>query len=171
MLSVLGPKHIHKYMDTIIQESEDLVSRFIESTEKEGATNPFKHLELNSLNVVFSAAYGRKFDSVDDQEFIQLSTMIEKSMKFAGLENDLANFLPIISIVDYFAGSQVKQKNFIKYERDPVYRNLIKEARASKVPNVVKSLKENGFNLTEDQTLVFTSKFIFLRDNFYGNFD
>lgn len=160
MLSILGPKHIEKYMDSIIEESENLVSRFIETTEKEGAANPFKHLELNSLNVVFSAAFGRKFDSVHDKEFINLSTMIETSMKFAGLENDLANFLPVVSIIDYFAGTQAKQMSFIKNERDPAYRKLIAEARTSKNPNVIKSLKENGFNLSEDETLVFTSKFV-----------
>ncbi|KAG2196313.1 hypothetical protein INT47_009308 [Mucor saturninus] len=157
MLSVLGPKHIEKYMDSIIEESENLVTRFIETTEKEGATDPFKHLELNSLNVVFSATFGRKFDSVHDKEFINLSTMIETSMKFAGLENDLANFLPVVSVIDYFAGTQAKQKSFIKNRRNPVYRKLIEEARASTSPNVIKSLKENGFNLSEDDTLVFTS--------------
>jgi hypothetical protein len=158
-LSVLAPKQIEKYMDSIHKESSDLVDRLIESTGKEGSTNPIKALELNSMNVIFSASFGRKFDTLDDPEFIELSDIAETSLKYAGTENDLANFLPIISIFDYFAGTQVKLKKFIKTRRDPIYRNLIKEASERDGQNLIKSLDEDGFNLTADEKLVFMCKY------------
>lgn len=159
-LSVLAPKQIEKYMDSIQKEATDLVSRLIETTEKEGSADPFKFLELNSMNVIFSVCFGRKFDSATDPEFHKISTMIETSMKFAGLDNDLASFLPAISIIDYFAGKQATQRKFLKNEFHPTFVNIIKEARISEGPNVVKSLVENGFTLSEEDTVVFMSKII-----------
>lgn len=147
-------------MKSIEQESYDLVSRLIESSETEGGTDPLKYLELNSMNVMFLACFGRKFNDIKDPEFVRLSTMIEQSMKYAGIENDLANFLPILSIVDYFAGSQATQKKFIKTQRDPIYRQLVEEALTREGPNVVKSLAENGYDFTEDEKIVLTCKHV-----------
>jgi GTP-binding protein EngB required for normal cell division len=147
-------------MGSIHKESQDLVSRLIESSQKEGATNPLKYFELNSMNVISLACFGRKFDAVDDPEFIDLSDMVETSIKYAGIENDLANFLPLVSVFDYFAGTQVKMKRFIKKHRDPMYLRLIKEAKVREGPNVVKSLKANGFDFTDDENIVFICKFI-----------
>jgi hypothetical protein len=52
----------------------------------------------------------------------------------------LASFLPFLSVVDYFAGSQVKMKRFIKTKRDPVFKRILKEEMLRKDFNVVKSL-------------------------------
>lgn len=147
-------------MKSIEQESYDLVSRLIESSETEGGTDPLKYLELNSMNVMFLACFGRKFNDIKDPEFVRLSSMIEQSMKYAGIENDLANFLPILSIVDYFAGSQATQKKFIKTQRDPVYRQLVEEALTREGPNVFKSLAENGLDFTEDEKIVLACKHV-----------
>jgi hypothetical protein len=84
--------------------------------------------------------------------------MTETSEKYSALKNYMARFLPIISIVDYFAGTQIKMKKFIKNERNPIYTKLIKKARASEGVNIVKSLVENGFNVSEEETLVFVGK-------------
>ncbi|GAA5812331.1 hypothetical protein MFLAVUS_005782 [Mucor flavus] len=144
VLSVLAPKQIEKYMDSIHKESRDLVSGLMQSTKDEGEVNPFKFLELNSMNVILTAAFGKRFDSVQDPEFYKIATMIETGMKYGGLENDLPNFLPVISIFDYMAGTQFKQRNYLKYERDPIYIKLIKEATTRDGPNVIKSLVENA---------------------------
>lgn len=112
------------------------------------------------MNVIFMAGFGRRFESVNDPEFVKLSEMVEYGMKLAGLENDLANFLPIISIVDYFAGTQLKMKQFVKTKRDPVYKQLIEEAATREGPNLVKSLAEDGFDLSDDEKIVFMCMYI-----------
>jgi hypothetical protein len=81
-------------------------------------------------------------------------------MKLASLSNDLPSFLPALSIVDYFVGTQVKMKNFIYNERNPVYKKLIKEAFQKEGPNVIKSLGETGFEMSEDDMIVFMCKFL-----------
>lgn len=80
-------------------------------------------------------------------------------MELASLDNDLPNFLPALSVVDYFIGTQVKMKNFTNNERNPVYRELIKEAFNKEGPNVIKSLGENGFVMDEEEMLVFMCKY------------
>jgi hypothetical protein len=102
----------------------------------------------------------KKCESVDDNEFIKLSDLVETGIKYASIENDLENFLPIVSIFDYFTGTQVKMKRFIKKHSDPMYLRLIKEAEVREGPNVVKSLKANGFDFTDDENIVFICKFI-----------
>lgn len=159
-LSVLAPKQIENYMDSIHREARDAVTGLMECTEKEGCTNPLKYFELSALNVVFTAAFGRRFESVNDPEFVDMSEMIEVIIKYGGIENDLANFLPFMTVVDYLTDSMAKMKSFISDQRDPVYRKLIEEAEHRDGPNVVKSLKENGFEFTDDETLVFMSDLI-----------
>lgn len=143
-------------MKSIKQESYDLVSRFIESSETEGSTDPLKYLELNSMNVMFMACFGRKFNDIEDPEFNHLTSIIEKNMRYAAVENDLGNFFPKLSFVNKFVGTHAEQEKYIKTERDPLYRRFVREALAREGPNVVKSLEENGYNFTEDDKLVLT---------------
>lgn len=110
------------------------------------------------MNVMCNSTFGRSFDSIRDPEFVKLTHIVDVTMNHCALENDLTNFLPILSVYDYFFGNQSEQKSFIKNERNPFFRQLVKEAQQAEVPNVVKSLVEDGFVLTDDETMVFTSK-------------
>ncbi|RCI06239.1 cytochrome P450 2 sub U member 1 [Rhizopus stolonifer] len=159
-LSVLAPKQMDNFLDNIKKESADFVHRLIEATEKEGNVNPLKFLELNTMNVIFQACFGRRFDSVDDPEFSKLAHMVETSMKYAGLEEDLPSFLPILSLFNYFSNKTSKWKNFINNERNPIYIKLIEEALKKEEPNVVKSLDENGFPMSMEEKIVFMSDLI-----------
>lgn len=149
---------VDNYMGSIREESVKLISRLLEESKAEGGVNPLKSLELNSLNVIYSAVFGRKYDSVDDPEFIAISRNIEKGIKLAGVENDLATFLPALSFVDYLAGSQVKMREYLEKERGPMMRKLVKEASERDGPNVIKSLQEGTFNFTEDEVMILASK-------------
>lgn len=73
-------------MNGIVKESENLVSRLREVTKLEGGVNSFDYLKLFSLNIIFSTYFGRKFDDLDDLEFIRLTKLTEDSMKHLGLE-------------------------------------------------------------------------------------
>lgn len=76
-LSVLAPKMIEQnYMDSIRKESVDFINRLISTTETKGSADPLKYLELFTLNVIFNAGFGRRFDSVDDSEFRSLAHMV-----------------------------------------------------------------------------------------------
>lgn len=158
VLSVLAPKQIEKYMDSIHEKADTLVSQLIESSEKDQGITPRMHLELYSLKVIAGACFGKKFESIHDPQFEELAELIEASLKYAGLENDLPNFLPAFAIFDYFAGTQRKMGKFIKTRRDPMCKELIEFALQQEGPNVVKSFMENGFDLLEEDLVVMMCK-------------
>ncbi|RCH93775.1 cytochrome P450 1 sub A member 2, partial [Rhizopus stolonifer] len=148
------------FAPNIKEESTNLVTRLIEATEKYGSVDPLKNLELNAMNVILEATFGKRFKSVDDPEFRKLSEIVELSMKYAGLENDLSNFLPIISFVDNYTGRQYKWRKFMTTERNPAYEELIKQAMLKDSPNLMNALEENGYPMTMDEKIVFASDMV-----------
>ncbi|KAI8090424.1 cytochrome P450 [Thamnidium elegans] len=159
-LTVLAPKHIEKYIWTIQQEAKDLVTRLILSTESEGSVEPSQFLKLFALNVIFKIVCGKRFDSPTHPDYIQFQKIVEHNIKNGAWERDLSNFVPIFSVYDYFFGTLADQKSFITIERDPFFRRIIKDAAVTEGPNVIKSLVEDEFNLSDDETLVLTSDLI-----------
>ena len=145
-------------MGSIKQEAIDLVTRLLESTAKAGFTEPIKYLELNSINVVFQSCFGRKFDSIDDPEFLHAVDLVERTMFYAAPQQDVAVFLPVMKLFKVFGTSDAKMESFILNERDPEYKRYIAEAEECKEPNIVKSLKETGYNFTEDGRLALMGK-------------
>jgi hypothetical protein len=155
--SALSPKLVDtEYMKLIEEEATKLVDRLIAYSEAENGVNPNKHLHLNSLNIVFTVGFGKRYTCIEDPQFSHLSECIERTMLLGSLENDLANFIPAYSIVDYFAGSETIMRNFIENERNPIYRELMKEGLKKESPNVVKSLEE--FDITANEKLVIMCK-------------
>lgn len=157
-MSVLGPKQVEKYMDLIQQQAGDLVLRMLDSSQKEDGINPHYYFSMYSLNVISSVCMGKQFDSVNDPAFIQLVDTLADAMKFAGLENDLPNFLPAISFIDYFTGIKGKMRDFIKHKRDPISTEFVREAYVSSRPNMIKSFKENGYDIPEEDMIVLLCK-------------
>lgn len=143
-------------MEPIKAEAVALADRFIRYSKVENGVNPTKHLHLNSINIIFMAGFGKNFSSIEDPDFATISAVTEKAMGLAGMEHDLPNFLPIMTIVDYCSGKHAMMKNFIDNVRNPVYRELIREALERDGPNLVKSLGE--FNFTDDEKLVIMCK-------------
>lgn len=155
--SALSPKLIDtKYRGLVEEEATKLVDRLIAYSKAENGVDPNKHLHLNSLNIVFSIGFGKRYENIEDPEFSHVSECIVRSIMLGSLENDLASFIPAYFIVDYFSGSETVMRNFIENERNPRYRALMAEGLTREGPNVVKSLEE--FNITADEKLVIMCK-------------
>lgn len=154
VLSVIAPKNVDNiFIDMIKVETTALVERLITSSAaSKGGVDSFKHLHLNSMNIVFSSAFGKQYKGIDDPEFDELSDVINELISLGSLESDLANFLPIFSLLDYFLGKRAYIMDFFDNKRNPLYRNLIREASNKEGNNLVKLLDE--FELTEDDKLV-----------------
>lgn len=148
------PTNLEQYMDAIQHESRKLVHRLITSTISNGFTDPHRDLELYALNIITTICFGKQFESVGDPEFVVLTDAIEASMKLAGVENDLSNFLPILQVVDYLSGTRQKMKKFLAEKRDPLISSYIKEAQISSQPNMAKLLNEKEFNITMEEKVV-----------------
>ncbi|KAI7879545.1 cytochrome P450 [Mucor mucedo] len=158
VLSIIAPKVVDKnYIKPIQSEAAALVDRLIAYSKKENGVDPTVHLHLNSMNTICRAAFGKHY-SFDDPEFKTMSHVTERSMTLAAMEQDLPNFLPIMTVVDYLSGKHAMMKDFINNERNPLYRKLIAEALETPGPNFVKSL--DAFNFTEEERLVITADLI-----------
>lgn len=154
----MGPKQIEKYIPLINQQASDLVSRLLESSEKNNNIDPYYYFSMYSLNVISDVCMGKKFESVEDPDFIKLVDSLTDSMKFAGLENDLPNFLPVLSFVDHLTGIKGKMKDFVENKRDPAMKKFIQEASTSDRPNMIRSFIENGHAIPEDELIVLLCK-------------
>ncbi|KAI9265520.1 cytochrome P450 [Helicostylum pulchrum] len=152
-LSVLAPKHVTRYMPTIHREAKDLVARLLESSRKNGSVDPFVDFKLYSMNVIATTIFCKRYDTVTNPEFIKLTKVTEQTNINCAVENDLSNFLPIVSLYDYFFGKHAAQRRYVESERNPFLRRLIEEARKEEGPNMIKSFAEDGFELTKDQEL------------------
>jgi hypothetical protein len=144
-------------LDTIHSESNNLVDSLIACTENENSVNPIEYLELNSLNIISTASFGRRFESIHDPKYKEIASMVKTSLKLAGLEDDWDNYMPALSMLGPFIGMQAKMRRFIQW-RNPFVLQLVKEATAKEGTNLVKTLQENGSDLSEEETIVLMCK-------------
>lgn len=156
-LIVLAPKNIDKFEDAIISETEYLINRLLETATENGSIDPMKNFELVSTNIIYSSCFRSRFASITDPKFHALSELGKRNMVLGGFQNDLPLSL---SFVDKFIGTEAKMRHHIDTKRDSVYRELIKEARLTEEPNLVKSIDKSQFDMTDDELLVFTCKWI-----------
>ncbi|KAI7873245.1 cytochrome P450 [Mucor mucedo] len=145
--TIIAPKVVDThYLGPIKTEAIALADRLIAYSKIKNGVDPIEYLHLNSMNLIFKAAFGKVFSSVEDPDFISISALIMKTIAFTGIERDLPNFLPIFAVVDYCTGARTSMKNFIENERDPAYKRLINEALGSEGTNFVKALQNFDFN-------------------------
>lgn len=155
-MSILQPKQIENYIPFIRKETFDLAQRLMDYTERNGSVDPFKHAELNFMNVIFGHCFGRVFDCVENEEFIQVAQLVEDSIKYLAIELDYTNFLPYLSGLDFLTGGTIrKMKALMKKKRSPLFKQYIKETESKEGHNFVKALNESGYDLNEDEKLVF----------------
>lgn len=139
------------------RETLALVQRLTEGTAASNdGVDAYKHLHLSSMNVIFSTCYGKRYNSVDDSEFEELSFIVCEQILLGSLENDISNFIPFAGVFDYFTKNRKYMKDFIDNRRDPAIRSLMKEAVEKEEDNLIKSLDE--FQLSDDEKLVLMCK-------------
>lgn len=149
-------------MPTIRKEARDIVNRFLDSSEKVGYGDPVEEFKLYALNVIFKTVSGRSFTSAEEPDYKKLKRIMEYNIKNSAWENDLSNFLPILSVYEYFFGTLAEQKVFIRDERDPFFRRVVEEADFIEGPNVLKSLAEAGFTLSFNEKLVLACMYLYI---------
>ncbi|KAG2230638.1 cytochrome P450 [Thamnidium elegans] len=152
--SAISPSQINIYLPSIENQAKKLVDRLIETTKKESGVHPYTDLQFFSVNTIFAIAFGRKFESINDPDFKDLKDQIEESMAYSGIEYDLATYLPIFSIYDFFTGVQAKIRRLVEERRNPSFQKFIKEGLQRTDHNLVKYLEEGDFDLSQDDLTV-----------------
>ncbi|GAA5804557.1 cytochrome P450 [Helicostylum pulchrum] len=148
VISIITPKYVDtNYMVPITREASDLAERLIQYSKREGGgTDPMIHLHLNSMNIIYMSAFGKRFESVEDEEFRTVSAVVLKQLSLAGPEHDMASFFPILAIVEYLTGKTKKMNDFINNERDPLFKSLITEALRREDTNLAQELEKFDFD-------------------------
>ncbi|KAG2236928.1 cytochrome P450 [Thamnidium elegans] len=157
--AAFAPKQIEKYMDFIYQESDQLANNLIEGTEKESSVCPFDYLDLFSMNIATKINFGKRFESLQDPDYITMSEINKSSVILAGSAKNTCDFFPAFSVIDFFSGKKFRAKQFIKLHHNTFYRYMIQEARLREGTNLIKVLDENNCDSTEDERIVLTSDF------------
>ncbi|KAJ8657340.1 hypothetical protein O0I10_006893 [Lichtheimia ornata] len=127
-LDILAPKNVDKFSDLIGRESDFLIKYLTSASFANGSVSLIKPLQFFSMNVILQAALGKRVDSPNDPEFREIVRVIDQSMKFAGVAEDISSFLPILTVLDVIYRKERKLKKFIEEVRNPLFRRLIKES-------------------------------------------
>ncbi|KAI8982601.1 cytochrome P450 [Pilobolus umbonatus] len=149
-LTILAPKKLDVYSEPIGKESSALVERLISSSEKE-AVSPRNDLELNTLNFISLALFGKRYDSIDDPEFQEISNIIVSTVKLADFGTDISSFFPIVSALFKSANTAAKIQRFVSTERDPVVKRLMRNAMERKDDNLVKAIASDDFDFDNEE--------------------
>ncbi|KAL9551397.1 hypothetical protein PS6_005040 [Mucor atramentarius] len=153
--SVLQPKQVEKYIPSIKKEGVDLVQRLLDYAERNGTVDPFYHLKLNYLNVIFGKCFGRTFKCIEDEEFLVISKIVEDSMKFLAVEADVTNYFPFLENFDFLNGGIVNQMREVMNKQHPLFMQYVKETQSKEGHNFVKALDEGGFDYSDDEKALF----------------
>ncbi|KAG1548549.1 hypothetical protein G6F49_009865 [Rhizopus delemar] len=160
--TILSPGSVDKFSDVLEAEVEQLIDRFAKYSESGEALDPFKELQLTSLNVVLTLVLATRFESVDTPDFKTMHRAINDVMIFAGPAGDIGSFLPMLTWTDLLTGIESKMRDSIKIYRDGLFTKLIKNALEKEQHSLVKDLyqmKEEGL-IDDDDVLVFTSDLV-----------
>lgn len=159
-LDVLAPKNVDRFSDILDYEADSIIETLLEDSAANAGLYPVKYFQAAAMNVVLTTILGKRATSMKDPLFLEVVTAVDKGMKFAGVANDVSSFLPILSIMDFLVRKERNMRNFIKNERDPLYKRLIKEALESDKDCLLKSLYKlkEEYELDDTGILITISK-------------
>lgn len=157
-LSLLSPKEIDKYTDMIYKESSIFVDTVLDSSIKNDGIVPFDYLDFYALNTVTNITFGKRFQSQQNPEYRTLCSIAKDVVLFGSVTNNLQDYLPVVSIVQYFCGTQSKMKKFIETKRNPIFQKLIEDASETEGINMVKTLDGKSFDLSDEEKVALICK-------------
>ncbi|KAI8971206.1 cytochrome P450 [Pilobolus umbonatus] len=160
-LSILAPNKINLIAGRIDKESDILVERVICCTEKEGGIPPRLHLEFNTLNFISMSLFGKRYESMDDPEYMELANIPVLMTKLLDKREDISTVLPILSPFKLFNDAGDNMKKFVDNIRDPLLLRLIDEAAKRDGHNLVKEIRAGDFGMDTTDEVVFFCDLLF----------
>jgi hypothetical protein len=156
--SILAPKMIDRFMDGIEFEVADLCNRLVDDSEKEGSVYPTPYLQLSTLNIILNITMGKRFESLDDPELSEIMKMLKANIYYEGIEMDLPNYLPILSVLNLFSNVGQEMRDHFSNSRDRIIKRLMAESAEKEEINFVKAINEEDSILDDTDKLVLLCK-------------
>lgn len=172
-LNMLSPKSIDSLHEAIERETEYGVNLLITESHKQGDINPVDYTRLTSINFVLSTVFGIKgIQDIEDPLYKEIVHTMDVHVANISAVGDISAYLPILSFLDVIFRKERNLRNFVEKELRPLYRRLIKMARESDQPSLVKKLDEikDSLEIDEKNIVILGSmkkKRKSKRDNFY----
>ncbi|KAG0746254.1 hypothetical protein G6F57_003810 [Rhizopus arrhizus] len=151
-LNMLSPKSIDSLHEAIERETEYGVNLLITESHKQGDINPVDYTRLTSINFVLSTVFGIKgIQDIEDPLYKEIVHTMDVHVANISAVGDISAYLPILSFLDVIFRKERNLRNFVEKELRPLYRRLIKMARESDQPSLVKKLDEIKDSLEIDE--------------------
>ncbi|PHZ10085.1 cytochrome P450 [Rhizopus microsporus ATCC 52813] len=160
--SLLSPGSVDKYGEILEVEADSMMSRLTKIADEGIAINPFKQVQLTSLNIILTLAVAARCNDIDDPIFLGINSFIHQAMIYSGAAGDLGSFVPSLAWAERLRGTEKKLREFVETKRDSIYGMLIQEAIKKEQDSLAKAMyemKEQGL-VDEDDIHVFMSDLI-----------
>ncbi|KAI8985318.1 cytochrome P450 [Pilobolus umbonatus] len=154
MTEVISVKNLDKYKDFMDEQADKLLAGLLDFSNKQGFLNPRLLFEFYSFSIIVMIGFGKRYSSIGDKDFLDLANLVLTAEENIGIKGNLSNYIPILAILDHLVGKKKKIDNLIYNKQEPLMRTLLKEALECSESNMVKSIKESGTEMDEDNTIV-----------------
>ncbi|KAG2216838.1 hypothetical protein INT45_009464 [Circinella minor] len=141
-LQILSPRNREQLDKFHGPEADLLIETFIDTTTKDGSVALDGPLHFTALNVIFSAGFGRRAESLDDPLFKEVHYLMEQTGLRSSPTEEISTFLPIMTVLDILLQKKKDMKRFIYKERNPAFKRYIEKAIEDNVDCFAKSLLE-----------------------------
>ncbi|KAI8100206.1 cytochrome P450 [Halteromyces radiatus] len=149
-LSILAPQRVNEFTDVLLYEADILVEQLLSRSQLYGQVDPSTYLQNAAMNVILTTCFATRINSPESQLFKDIMEHMHGGLKMVGIENDLGQFLPIMSALDVILGKEKVYSDYVGKCRDPLLVRLIEEALSSGKDSMMKTLvalkEEYGLN-------------------------
>ncbi|KAI9251494.1 cytochrome P450 [Phascolomyces articulosus] len=162
---IFATKSVAKLERMMQGEATRVVDLLLQDTATLGKINIAKYMQFCPLNVILQMCFGIHVTTVEDPLFQVMVDTVDTTVLWGSPKDDMTNFLPLFTKVFNMImlrginPSKKRYEDFIYQKRDPLFRQLIKEALESGdsndcfVKELYKIKEANEFE--EDDILVF----------------
>jgi hypothetical protein len=153
-------------------EADICIQRMFDGSERHGSVDPYKDLQLYSLNIMATTSLAASFQDANNPIFKKIVHLTQRAMIYAGVTGDLGSFIPKWACLDMVTRKEKEMKDFVSIYRDQVYEKLIENALNGDAECLVKNVYQmmDELNLDEEDILVFMSNTFSIR-SFYCDTD
>jgi hypothetical protein len=156
---MLKPESVDKFRSILEFEADDCIQRIVDASERDGSVNPYKDLQLCSMNFITQMCFATSAEDTSEPLFKQMIHFVDRGLIYAGIAGDLSSFLPSLGLLDVVTRKEKEMQDFISHYRDKLFRELIDKALNGDAECVIKTAYEEKerWNLDDDDILVFMS--------------
>ncbi|KAI9282568.1 cytochrome P450 [Sporodiniella umbellata] len=158
-LNMLSPKSIDNLHEVIERQTREGVQLMIHDCllSSEAGVNPVDYTRLSAINFILSTVFGLpSLSSSSDPLYKDIVHTMEYHIQQISVVGDISAYFPILSFLDVIFQKEKRMRDFVHNEHRPLYRELVRRARLSDQPSLIKQLDEmkESLNIDEENIVI-----------------